>query len=98
MAPERFDDRPTTSAVDVYSLAGVLYEALSGEPPFKVGGTEQLIAAHMSSPPPRPSVINPRVPAAFDDVVARGMAKEPDDPYGRPPAPRRAPHRASGPT
>jgi serine/threonine-protein kinase len=96
MAPERFDDRPTTPAVDVYSLAGVLYEALTGEPPFKVGGTEQLIAAHMSSPPPRPSIINPRVPAAFDDVIARGMAKEPDDRYGSPGALGRAAQRALG--
>jgi serine/threonine protein kinase len=35
MAPERFEDRPTTSAVDVHSVAAVLYEALTGEAPFK---------------------------------------------------------------
>jgi serine/threonine protein kinase len=98
MAPERFEDQPTTPAVDVYSLAGVLYEALTGEPPFKVGGTEQLIAAHMSSPPPRPSVVSPRVPAAFDEVIARGLAKEPDDRYGSPGALGRAAQRALGAT
>jgi serine/threonine protein kinase len=84
MAPERSEDRPTTPAVDTYSLAGVLYEALTGQPPFKVSSMEQVIAAHLSSPPPQPSVVNPRVPAAFDDVIARGMAKDPDDRYGRP--------------
>lgn len=96
MAPERFEDRPTTPAVDVYSLAAVLYEALTGQPPFKAGSMEQVIAAHMSSPPPRPSLVNPRVPAAFDDVIARGMAKEPDDRYGSPGALGRAAQRALG--
>jgi len=98
MAPERFDDRPTTPAVDIYSLAAVLYESLTGEAPFKSGGMEQLIAAHVSSPPPRPSVVNPRVPTAFDDVIARGMAKEPDDRYGSPGALGRAAQRALGAT
>jgi serine/threonine kinase PknH len=98
MAPERFEDRPTTPAVDTYSLAGVLYEALTGQPPFKVGSMEQVIAAHLSSPPPKPSAINPRVPAAFDDVIARGMAKDPDDRYGSPGALGRAAQRALGVT
>jgi serine/threonine protein kinase len=98
MAPERFEDRPTTPAVDTYSLAGVLYEALTGQPPFKVGSMEQVIAAHLSSPPPQPSAGNPRVPAAFDDVIARGMAKEPDDRYGSPGALARAAQRALGAT
>ncbi len=98
MAPERFEGRPTTPAVDTYSLAGVLYEALTGEPPFKVGSMEQVIAAHLSSPPPRPSAVNPRVPAAFDDVIARGMAKDPDDRYGSPGALGRAAQRALGAT
>ena len=98
MAPERFEDRPTTPAVDTYSLAGVLYEALTGQPPFKVGSMEQVIAAHLSSPPPQPSAVNPRVPAAFDDVIARGMAKDPDDRYGSPGALGRAAQRALGAT
>jgi len=94
MAPERFEDRPTTPAVDTYSLAGVLYQALTGQPPFKVGSMEQVIAAHLSSPPPRPSAVNPRLPAGFDDVIARGMAKDPDDRYGSPGALGRAAQRA----
>lgn len=96
MAPERFEDRPATAAVDTYSLAGVLYEALTGQPPFKVSSMEQVIAAHLSSPPPQPSAVNPRVPAAFDDVIARGMAKDPDDRYGSPGALGRAAQRALG--
>ena len=82
MAPERFTDKPATSAVDVYALAGVLYEALTGEMPFAGDSLEHLLAAHITLPPPRPSEANPRVPTAFDDVIARGMAKDPDDRYG----------------
>jgi serine/threonine kinase PknH len=82
MAPERFTDKPATSAVDVYALAGVLYEALTGEMPFASDSLEHLLAAHITLPPPRPSEASSRIPAAFDDVVARGMAKDPDDRYG----------------
>jgi serine/threonine kinase PknH len=82
MAPERFTDQAATPSVDVYSLAGVLYEALTGEMPFANDSLQHLIAAHVTLPPPRPSDANPLVPAAFDDVVTRGMAKDPDDRYG----------------
>lgn len=94
MAPERFTDQEATSAVDIYSLACVLYEALTGHAPFPGHSHQQAIAAHMSTPPPRPSATNPRVPASFDDVIARGMAKEPDDRYGRAGALGRAAQRA----
>ncbi|WP_293001553.1 serine/threonine-protein kinase [Mycobacterium sp.] len=94
IAPERFSDRPATPAVDTYSLACVLYEALTGAAPFKAGSIEQVIAAHISAPPPKASAVNPRVPAALDEVIARGMAKEPDDRYGSPGALGRAAERA----
>jgi tRNA A-37 threonylcarbamoyl transferase component Bud32 len=82
MAPERFSGKVATPAVDVYSLACVLFESLTGDAPFAGETIENLLAAHLTSSPPRPSVANPRVPAALDDVIARGMAKDPDDRYG----------------
>lgn len=82
MAPERFSDGDGSPAVDTYSLACVLFESLTANPPFRGTGLEQVIAAHLSTPPPLPSALNSRVPAALDEVVARGMAKQPDDRYG----------------
>jgi serine/threonine-protein kinase len=82
MAPERFRGPASTPAVDVYSLTCVLYESLTGEIPFTRDSLENLVAAHIASPPPRPSEVNRRLPVAIDDVVARGMAKDPDDRYG----------------
>jgi len=82
MAPERFADKQLTPAVDIYSLACVLYECLTGALPFATGSQQAVIAAHLTMPPPRPSITNPSVPPAFDEVIARGMAKEPDDRYG----------------
>ncbi|OBG66452.1 serine/threonine protein kinase [Mycobacterium sp. E1715] len=94
MAPERLGDGEVTASVDVYSLACVLYEALTGAKPFPMHSAEQVIGAHISSPPPRPSIVNPRVPTAFDEVIARGMAKHPDDRYSSAGALGRAAKRA----
>jgi serine/threonine protein kinase len=94
MAPERFGNQKLTPAVDVYALTCVLHEALTGQTPFPGLSQDQVIVAHLHSPPPRPSQINPSVSAAFDDVIARGMAKEPDDRYGSASALGRAATRA----
>lgn len=94
MAPERFGDEPCTPAADIYSLACVLYEALTADAPFPTHSNEQLIAAHLTAPPPRPSTARSGVPTSMDTVIARGMAKEPDDRYGSAGALGRAAKRA----
>ena len=94
MAPERFAGQEITPAIDIYALTCVLYEALTGQMPFQLDSPEAVVAAHLAYPPPQPSVTNPNVPTSFDDVVARGMAKEPDDRYGSAGALGRAANRA----
>jgi serine/threonine protein kinase len=79
MSAERFDDGPVGPPADVYSLTCLLYECLTGRPPFETGDLRQLMIAHVFSPPPRPSIMRRGISRAFDDVIAKGMAKKPSD-------------------
>jgi ABC-type amino acid transport substrate-binding protein/predicted Ser/Thr protein kinase len=80
MAPERFDGGSSDPRSDVYALTCVLYESLTGSRPYPADSLEQQIAGHMVQAPPRPSAFDPRL-AAFDDVIAKGMAKKPGQRY-----------------
>ena len=81
LAPERLGSGEVDARADIYALACVLYECLTGGPPFPADSTERLIVAHLSAPPPHPSAARPDVPAQFDEVIATGMAKDPDQRY-----------------
>ncbi|MFV8315637.1 serine/threonine protein kinase PknE [Mycobacterium sp. 23] len=80
MAPERFGEAEVTYRADIYALACVLYECLAGTPPYR-GDQLSVMGSHLNQPVPRPSVARPGIPAAFDQVIARGMAKDPADRY-----------------
>jgi ABC-type amino acid transport substrate-binding protein len=80
MSPERFEGGQIDPRSDVYALTCVLYECLTGSRPYPVDSLEQQIAMHLNAPVPKPSAIDPKL-AAFDDVIARGMAKKPDKRY-----------------
>jgi ABC-type amino acid transport substrate-binding protein/predicted Ser/Thr protein kinase len=76
MAPERFEGSQIDPRADIYALTCVLYECVTGSRPYPAESYEQQIKGHMVSPPPRPSAIDPKL-AAFDEVIAKGMAKKP---------------------
>ena len=80
MAPERFEGGEVDPRSDIYALTCVLYECLAGSRPFPAESLEQQIAGHMAKPPPRPSATDSKL-AAFDAVIAKGMAKEPENRY-----------------
>ncbi|HEY2373024.1 MAG TPA: serine/threonine-protein kinase [Gaiellaceae bacterium] len=81
VAPEQIEGKTVDGRVDVYSLACVLYESLTGERPFGRGTDLATVYAHLSEPPPRMADASPELPRALDDVVATALAKDPNDRY-----------------
>ena len=81
MAPERFTTGSADASGDIYGLACVLHECLTAAQPYPGNSLEQQFGGHVYASPPRPSILNPAVPAGFDDVIAAGMAKEPAQRY-----------------
>ena len=82
MAPERLGAAGEDDArADIYALACVLYECLTGRPPFAGSSMALLVAAHLNTPPPRPSIARPNVPEQLDGVIEKGLAKNPDNRY-----------------
>ena len=77
MAPEQIRGEEVTAATDVYALACMLFELLTGRPPFadKVG--MRIMWAHLQDPPPHPSDIKPELPRPVGDALLLGLAKDP---------------------
>ena len=81
VAPEQIEGEPVDRRTDVYALGGILHFLLTGQPPFPRDTELAKLFAHANAPRPRPSESAPGLPAAIDDVVARAMAKRPEERY-----------------
>jgi Protein kinase domain len=78
-SPEQLRGERTDARADVYSLGCVLFAALSGRPPFAQGTVTATMLSHLHDPPPMPAELG--APREFDRVVARALAKRPEDRY-----------------
>lgn len=78
MPPEVIKGGPATPSSDLYSLGCLLFECLTGEPPFSGPSDAAVIYGHLEDPPPRVSARRPPLPRALDDVVARALDKDPE--------------------
>jgi tRNA A-37 threonylcarbamoyl transferase component Bud32 len=79
ISPEQAMGHPSTAASDRYALAVVAFELLTGSKPFTAENFAAQARAHVEDEPPRASELDVDVPEAADRVLARGMAKEPED-------------------
>ena len=81
IAPEQLQGGEVDARADVYALGCVLYQALTGQVPFPRDTEPAKMWAHMSEPAPSLRTAAPHLPSELDAVVARAMAKDPDDRY-----------------
>jgi Protein kinase domain len=80
VSPEQLSGAPIDARSDIYSLGCVLFEALTGHPPYG-GANVQKLYAHVHEPPPTLQAEAPMLAPLFDPVVSRAMAKDPDARY-----------------
>ncbi|WP_329409941.1 serine/threonine protein kinase [Nocardia vinacea] len=80
-APEQLTGAAVDHRADVYSLGCTLYELLTAAKPFPRARTDAVIMAHLQDPPPRPTATVPELPGQIDDVIARALAKDPQQRY-----------------
>ncbi len=81
ISPEQIRGGRIDARADVYALGGVLHFVLTGRVPFEREGQEAKLWAQLSDPPPVPSALVPGLPPELDAIVARAMAKDPEERY-----------------
>jgi serine/threonine-protein kinase len=81
MSPEQVLGQKADGRSDIFSLGAVLYEMLTGRAPFAGDDLNAILYQVLNGAPSLPSRCNPRLPQAFDRIVARAMEKDPDKRY-----------------
>ena len=82
VAPEQISGKPVDGRCDVYGLACVVFETLTGAPPFRRDTDWAVLWAQQYDPPPPLSEARPGLPEAADAVFTRALAKAPEERYG----------------
>src|SRR4051794_18509394 len=77
ISPEQIRGKPASKQSDIYALAAVLYECLSGVVPYPKDSEAAVLYAHMSDEPPSVTEAPPDLPGALDDVIRKAMSKDP---------------------
>lgn len=80
-APEQIQGEAPQRATDVYALTCVLFECLTGSVPYQLPTDAAVVYAHIARPVPRATEQRPELPGEIDEVIARGMAKDPAERY-----------------
>jgi tetratricopeptide (TPR) repeat protein len=76
MAPEQILGKLVDARTDLYSLGCILYEQITGQPPFKGRQPMQLFSAHLHETPRPPAELNPSIPSELNDLVLRLLTKD----------------------
>ncbi len=80
ISPEQARGLNCDGRSDIYSLTTIIYEALVGQPPFG-GATMSVVMKHISEPPPSPRTVGVNLQPAVEQVLMKGLSKEPADRY-----------------
>jgi class 3 adenylate cyclase len=81
VAPEQIENRPIDRRVDVYSLGCVVFECLTSAQPYPRDSEMATLYAHVQAPPPSLAAARPELAPSVDAVIAKALAKEPDERY-----------------
>ncbi len=82
MAPETLFGAETVDArADLFSIAVILFEMLTGKPPFEAGDPHSTMMATASQQPPAPRKLEPTIPAAMEEVILKGLEKDREHRY-----------------
>jgi serine/threonine protein kinase/type II secretory pathway pseudopilin PulG len=81
ISPEQLKGKRPDGRSDLYSLGILLYELLTGRPPFAIRNADEAFQQHCQTPPPSPRLLRPDVPPAVEKIITTAMSKEPDARY-----------------